>query len=97
MKRRKTGGGSRKGKPNKATAEIREAARSYAPAAIKELARLATHAESETVRVMAIDKLLDRAYGKPVQMVVGDEENPLAMVVRWAQLETEATLDPSRK
>jgi hypothetical protein len=44
--------------------EVRDLARQHAPAAIKELARLSTKAESETARVAAIRELLDRGYGK---------------------------------
>jgi hypothetical protein len=62
-------GGRQRGTPNKATREISELAKGYAPAAVKELARLATKAESETARVAAIDKLLDRAFGKARQSV----------------------------
>lgn len=67
-KRRKTGG-RRKGTPNRATREITELARQYVPAAVKELARLARAAESESARVSAIGMLLDRAYGKPSQAI----------------------------
>lgn len=62
-------GGRRKGTPNRATREISELAKGYAPAAVKELARLAKGAESESARVSAIGMLLDRAYGKPKQAV----------------------------
>lgn len=62
-------GGRRKGTPNKITREISELARGYAPAALKELSRLAKAAESEAARVSAIGMLLDRAYGKPAQAV----------------------------
>lgn len=55
--------------PNKATREVRELAQRYVPAAIKELGRLATKAESEQARVSAIGMLLDRAHGKPAQAV----------------------------
>ena len=68
MKRKKTGG-RRAGTPNKATREVKDLARAYVPAAIKELGRLATKAESETARVAAIGMLLDRAHGKPAQAV----------------------------
>jgi hypothetical protein len=53
--------------------ELRELARQHAPEAIRELARLATKAKSETARVVAIRELLDRGYGKPTQFVGGDE------------------------
>ena len=60
-------GGRKAGTPNKATAEVKELASKFAPAAIVELARLATEAESEAARVAAANSILDRAYGKPAQ------------------------------
>lgn len=60
-------GGRKPGVPNKATAELKKLARQYTGEAIKELARLATKAESEQARVSAIKELFDRAYGKSVQ------------------------------
>ena len=71
MTRRKTGGRT-KGTPNKATADVKELAQQYAPAALAELARLATSAESETARVSAIRELLDRACGKAAQAIDAD-------------------------
>lgn len=62
-------GGRQKGTPNKITADVRALASQYSDAAIQELARLSTKAESETARVSAIKELLDRAYGKPSQAV----------------------------
>ena len=57
-------GGRSKGAANKATAEVRRIAADHAPAAIAELARLATEAQSETARIAACNTILDRAYGK---------------------------------
>jgi len=57
-------GGSRKGRPNKATADVKALAGKYTADAIDELARLATKAESEQARVAAIKELLDRGHGK---------------------------------
>ena len=65
-------GGRQKGTPNKATAEVKVLAQKYAPAAIEELGRLSTGAESEAARVAASKEILDRAYGKPMQPVVAD-------------------------
>ena len=65
-KGRKTGGRV-KGQPNKATAEIQDLARQYTDEAVRELARLATKAESEAARVAAIKEILDRGYGKSKQ------------------------------
>jgi hypothetical protein len=50
--------------------ELRELARSHAPEAVAELARLAKDAKSETARIAAIKELLDRAYGA-VRKAVG--------------------------
>jgi hypothetical protein len=57
-------GGRKPGVPNKATAEVRLLAREHGPAAIKELARLTTEAQSEQARISACNALLDRAYGR---------------------------------
>lgn len=73
-------GGRKKGVGNKSTADVKAIAQCYAPAAIAELARLSTKAESETARVSAIDKLLDRAYGRPAQVIAGDKENPVEVI-----------------
>lgn len=66
-------GGRKPGTPNKATAEIRDLARKYAPEALIELARLTTQAESEQARVSAIKELFDRAYGKSTQILANEE------------------------
>ena len=65
--------GNPKGRP-KACAELRDLARSYAPGAIKELARLATNGRSEMARIAAIRELLDRGYGKSTQYMADDDE-----------------------
>lgn len=80
MRGQKTGGGSRKGVPNKSTVEIKALAQKHTPAAMKELARLATGAESETARVSAIKELFDRAYGKATQPIAGDPDSPAIQV-----------------
>lgn len=84
MAKRQKYGGRRAGTPNKATGEIRELARAYAPAAIKELARLAKDAESEQARVSAIGMLLDRGYGKSPQAMEhsGPNGGPIDLVSR---------------
>lgn len=61
-------GGRKAGTPNKATATLRDAAQQYTPMALKTLADIASHGKTETARVMAADKLLDRGYGKPTQV-----------------------------
>lgn len=79
-------GGRQKGTPNKATAEIREIARQHGAAAVERLAYLMTRAESEQAQVAACKELLDRAYGKPAQAIVGDDEAPVKTVMEivWA-------------
>jgi hypothetical protein len=74
-------GGRQKGTPNKATAEIREIARQHGAAAVERLAYLMTRAESEQAQVAACKELLDRAYGKPAQAIVGDDEAPVKTVM----------------
>lgn len=75
-------GGRQKGTPNKATADIKALARQFVPAAMKELGRLSTHAESEQARVAAIKEIFDRAFGKATQLVAGDEDGaPILHVI----------------
>jgi hypothetical protein len=70
-------GGRKAGIPNKATAEIKELAQQYAPAAIAELARLMKDGESEAARVSAIKEILDRAYGISPQALTGEGGGPI--------------------
>ena len=67
--------GRPKGSLNKTTAEVKEAAMKYAPAAVKRLAHLMAHAESEAAQVAAANSILDRAMGKPKQALVGGDED----------------------
>lgn len=69
VNRGNAGKGRPKGARNKATADVKALAGQHSEAAIKELARLAQHAESEAARVSAIKEILDRAFGKPAQAV----------------------------
>jgi phage gp46-like protein len=69
---KREGAGRKKGIPNKSTAEIKELAQQYAPAALAELARLMKDGESEAARVSAIKEILDRAYGKSPQAITGE-------------------------
>lgn len=71
-----SGQGRLKGVPNKATADLKAIAQKHTAAAIKELARLATSAESEAARVSAIKELLDRGHGRSSQPVGGADDLP---------------------
>lgn len=80
---KRNGAGRPKGAANRATAEIKEAARKYGVKAIKELATLAGlidgegAADSEQARIAALREVLDRGYGKPAQVVAGDPDEPV--------------------
>jgi hypothetical protein len=76
-------GGRAPGTPNKATAEIKALARESAPKIVTELARLALKADSEQVRVAAGRELLDRGYGRPAQVLTGEEDKG-PIIVTWA-------------
>jgi hypothetical protein len=68
--------------------EIRDADRKYGPACIASLAQLAgiegRGATNEAVRAAAMKELLDRGYGRPVEMVSEDGDAPLIVDFRWA-------------
>jgi hypothetical protein len=75
-------GGRQKGALNKATSDVRALASQYSEAAIKRLAHLMEHAESETAQVAAAREILDRAHGKPAQAITGDPEGePVVMQI----------------
>lgn len=82
-------GGRQKGTLNKSTAEIKALAQSFAPAAVQELSRLATGAESEAARVAAIKELLDRAYGKATQSIDASVAARIE-VVEWRVVDPKA-------
>ena len=71
--------------------DVEALARTHAAGAMTELARLASSAESETVRLAAIKELLARAFGKSAQ-----DMSPIEQVIRWARTAEEATPDPSK-
>ncbi len=61
-------GGRQKGTPNKATKDVKEAAREHGPAALKRINKL-TNDENPRVALAACKEILDRAYGKTVQHI----------------------------
>lgn len=63
------GKGRPKGALNRATKDVKEAAREYGPAAIKTLSILMKTADSDAAKIAACKELLDRAYGKATQNV----------------------------
>lgn len=68
-------GGRKAGTPNKATAEIKIAARELSPAATKRLKKL-LESENESVALGAIREVYDRAFGKATQPIAGDDDMP---------------------
>src|ERR1051325_9210049 len=68
---KRPGAGRPRGSINKASRELREIAQAYTVEAIETLAHLMRAAESEATRLSAANALLDRAYGKPAQMIDG--------------------------
>lgn len=71
------GAGRKAGVPNKATADIKAIARDHTAKAIKTLIKLVDREDSPATQLGAARELLDRAYGKPSQVVAGDADAPL--------------------
>lgn len=63
-----SGSGRQKGTPNKSTQKIRDLSLEYAEVAIKKLAHLMVHADSDAVKFNACREMLNRAAGKPKTM-----------------------------
>ncbi len=76
-------GGRTKGTPNKATAEIKALAQKYTEASMKELGRIALEGTSETARVAAIKEIFDRGYGRAIQSISSDQDNPQKIEISW--------------
>jgi hypothetical protein len=71
------------GRP-KVIAELRDLARAHTPELMAELIRLALHADSESVRLGAIQAALDRGWGKaitPIQVSPGTPGSDALAVV----------------
>lgn len=88
---RRPGAGRPKGRKDNKTLEIEAKAKKYAGDALKALAEIARHGESETARVSACVALLDRGYGKPRQAVEhsGEGGGPVSIAV------THEIIDPA--
>lgn len=72
---KREGAGRPKGTPNKATIAIKDAAREYTEKALLTLADVMTDVEQPAAaRVSAANALLDRGYGKPSNVIAGDED-----------------------
>lgn len=71
-----SGNPSGKPKEDAAVREAKELARAKSPDAVLKLIALMDSAD-EKVSLAACNSVLDRGLGKPVQAIVGDDENPL--------------------
>lgn len=80
-------GGRAAGTPNKATIAqkitISDAAKVHTEFALGVLVSVATKSPNDSARVSAASALLDRAYGKPAQAVVGESGGPVEWIFRW--------------
>jgi hypothetical protein len=80
--------GNPSGRP-KIVAEIRELARTHAPAALAKVVALIDDPDPR-VALVAAREILDRVYGRPVQMAVDDSEVEARATERIRQLYIEA-------
>lgn len=82
---KREGAGRPKGGRSAATkdqiANISEMARMHSETALDALVQIAQCGESESARVSAASAILDRAYGKPQQAIVGDPDAPLEISI----------------
>jgi cellobiose-specific phosphotransferase system component IIA len=78
-------GGRAKGVPNKTTAEVKAYAGKFSAKAIDALVKIMDRSESDAAKVAAANAILDRAHGKPAQMIAGDPDGapiPFSVVRR---------------
>lgn len=68
---KRKGAGRPKGAVTKATVEIRALASEHSRTAMDVLVGIATGGQSESARVAAAKEILDRAYGRPPQAIIG--------------------------
>jgi hypothetical protein len=81
--------GNPSGRPKAATVEeIRGIARRAAPEMVELLVKIAQVSESDRAKVAAANAVLDRAYGKPAQML-GDENGD---TISWMDFLTAARI-----
>lgn len=80
------GAGRKKGEPNKATATLKELARQYTAEAIEALIEV-VRTETGSARVQAANAILDRGYGKPSQVLSGDENGGAVNLIHKIVLE----------
>jgi hypothetical protein len=74
---------------SKSPSEIRSLARAHTPKAINTLVGIMGQAKAPAAaRVAAANSLLDRGWGKSPQILAGDDEAPIKLVVEWQSKES---------
>lgn len=81
---RREGSGRKPGKLSAAKRELRDLAKEHVPEMLDQLVRIAKSSRQDSARVAAIKEVLDRAYGKAPQAIIGDDENPIEIITRVA-------------
>ena len=80
------GAGRPPGSPNKSTTEqtkcISELARSYTQEALETLVDVARNGRSDASRVAAANALLDRGFGKPKPIELGESDSAASPILR---------------
>lgn len=71
---KRAGAGRPKGAVNRSTSTLRDLAREHTEDALAVLVKIAKAGESEAARVSAANSLLDRGYGKPSNVLTGNED-----------------------
>jgi hypothetical protein len=80
---RRPGSGRKKGSPNKVGKDLRALAQPHTAEALAVLVAIMNDTKAPPqARATAADRVLDRAWGKPSQAVVGDPENPVQLKTR---------------
>ena len=98
------GAGRPRGSTNRTTAEIRDLASRWGPAAIEKAAHMAglvideegnliDEAESEQVRLAALGLLLDRGFGRPAAAtaIAGMESGSVEVTLHWGEVNAIST------
>lgn len=83
---KRAGAGRKTGEVTPAKLELKALALPYVPQMLASLVEIAQNGSSESARVSAIKEIIDRAYGKAPQAIVGDPDAPLEVRVTRIEL-----------
>lgn len=77
----KPGKSANPGGRSKLEKDVRDLAREHSTAAIERLAWLMENAQSERTQAAACEAILDRAWGRPAQAIIGggEDDPPIAL------------------